>query len=156
MGSLAAVALGGQIAGTALGTVGQIQQTNTEDAVAKQNAEVADQQAVAARRAAAWQAAQIAAKRDSVLAKGRVAAATSGISGDVGSAAEVQRKSAEDALQDELMAIYRGDTASSQAESEAANIRALRPVNKQAGYLAAGTTLLQGGSYAASNYARLR
>lgn len=142
--------------GVAVSTTAAIQAAEQQQQVAKFNAKVAKNQALAARQAAEANANQRRETLKRVLAQQRAAIGGSGVSDTTGSPLLVQIESARQAELDALRIAHGGEQRGLGFESEAAYARYAGRQAATAGYIGAGTSLLQGTAQGINTYQRYR
>lgn len=129
--------------GTAVSAVGSISQGQAAANAAEYNAQVAENNRIAARQQATFdeQRRREGLRRD--LSSARVGAAKSGVD-MAGSALDVMVRGAEDAELEALRIRYGGEVAQNAAAAEAGLSRAQAGASRMAGFFGAGSALLSG------------
>lgn len=142
-------AIGSMLAGTVTQALGQQQQMSVQQATQRYNmgqAELAGDQAV---QQASLEAARAAAEGRRFIGAQRSAQSGSGLEMDSGSALALRAKALEQNRLDQLAILYGGQIAKTRAYAEAGLQKANAQATNKARPWALGSTLLQGGSYAA-------
>jgi len=132
---------------------GQYQQAQQQSAVYKYNAKVATNNAASARNAAAIDEYQIREKNKAVMATQRARYAKANLQLSMGSPMEIMAASARQAELDAQVARYRGELGAVGYETQASLLTAQSKSIRQAGVIAAGSSLLSGAASAAGGYA---
>ena len=137
------------LGGTLTQGIGGQQGLSTQQNVQRYNAgqaELAGEQAVTQ---SSLEAARLAREGRRFVAAQRAAQAGSGLDMNSGSALALRSEAINENLMDQLAIIYGGQIAKTRADAEAGLQKANAKATKRARPLALGSTLLQGGSYAA-------
>lgn len=142
-------------ASAVVSAVSAIRQGNAADSAAKFNAQVAEQNADAARQQSAAQAKQIERENYMRLGSIRAAQGKSGGAAGEGSVLDVLAYSAAQGELDKQNAIYGGEMAARGYTNTANLDRASGSAARIGGYMKAGSELLGGGAGAYSAYNRL-
>lgn len=151
MTGLETIALAGLVGSTGLSALGAIQQGYATRDQMEYNATVADQNAAAARSAAALDEDTSRKKSSRILGTIRARAAASGVELG-GSPLDVLADSASEAELEALTIRYRGETEARRQESEARLARARGKSAVSQGWIGAGAQLLQGAASAYKIY----
>lgn len=151
MAVAAPIMLAATLASTALGVVSSIQQGKAQAQAHKYNAAVAQNEAIAARQAAAFEADRVRQRRDKVLSSQRAAFGKSGLALE-GSPLALMEDTAAEAELDALVVQHQGSVMAARAESQAALDRMQAKQARTAGYFGAGASVLRGVSSLAGMY----
>lgn len=142
--TLAAIAVASALIGAGMSAYGMQVQSSAQADAAKYNAAVNRNNAQSAMDQANFDANQIRDKNRRVLAQQRNAFAANGVVPDSGSAADVQRDSAQQGEMQALMAIYTGRTSANSFEARA-NLNQMEASNDQtAGMIGTGSSIIGG------------
>lgn len=147
--TLGQAALGTMLAGTATQAIGQQQAMSTQEDAQKYNAGQAELAGKQAMTQASLEAARLAREGSRFTGAQRAAQAGSGLDMDSGSSLALRADAIDQNKLDQLAILYGGQVAKTRADAEAGLQKANARATKRARPLALGSTLLQGGSYAA-------
>ena len=155
---LAATAM--KAGGEAWGGMIQAQESKTQEAMAKYNAMLALQEAGQIRKATKFQRVREREAGARSMSTMRAQMGMSGARSDVGTALLVAGEAAKEIELNDLLLAYEGEISARRKESEAAMTRMQAKIygkraqyQRTAGFIGAGTTLLQGfGSYKTGGY----
>lgn len=134
-------------ASTVVSTLGTIQQGRSQAAMMNYNAKVSENEAIAARQAAAYEVTQ---HRRRLLETQKTVQSAPGLL--TGSKMEVMLQNAEQGELDALAIQYAGSVSAARSLSQAAADRMAASAARTGSYWAAGSTLLTGGSKLAGNW----
>lgn len=132
-------------AAAAMSAISQVQQGNAQKSLANYNATVADQQATSTRQWAAYNADRQADKARRLNANAEANFAANGMETE-GSPLVVLADNAAQAEMDNLAIRGQGEAQASYYNAQAAGMRFQGSLAQRAGYIGAGTTLLQAGA----------
>ena len=132
------------IAGTAMSAIGTYQQSQTQAATAKYNAQVAAQQAEAVRRAGEFEAAKIAREKKQMLGRQKARYGKAGVLSFTGSPLEVMADTAAQYELDIAASRYNTQVGVSRYKYESTYQKGMAGRYATAGYIGAGSTLLTG------------
>lgn len=132
---------------------GQYKQSQQQAAVYKYNAQVAQNNAASSRNAASVDEFQVREKNKRVMATQRARYAKANLQLSMGSPLEIMAASARQAELDAQIIRYRGELGAAGFESQASLLTSQAKSIRQAGVIAAGSSLLSGAASASSVYA---
>ena len=141
--ALALVAIAVSAAGTGVAIAGQVEQAAAAEKAGKYNEAVARNNATAAAQEAQFEAERIRKRNSIILGKQKAAIAKAGIL-DTGSTLDVFYDSAIEGELDAMAALYTGDVRSGYFRSQGQIARMEGDAAKRAGYYRAGSSLLTG------------
>ena len=144
MAWLAAAAPYIAVAGTAVSVVGQIQQGKQQEKIAEYNAAIAEQEAVAASKKAAFDADASARRFKVLMGKQRALYAKAGVDIASGSPLLLLTAQAEEAERDRQSILFGGQVASTQRTNQAGLFRLKGSQARTASRIGAGSTFLTG------------
>lgn len=147
--TLGQAALGTMMAGTVTQAVGEQQALSTQENAQKYNAGQAELAGNQAMQQSSLEAARLAREGRRFLGAQRSAQAGSGLDMNAGSAMALRSETIDQNLLDQLAILYGGQVAKTRADAEAGLQKANAKATRRSRPLALGSTLLQGGSYAA-------
>lgn len=143
---LAGAGLSGALSaiGTAVSAIGSIASGVQQQKVANYNAEVAENNAVAERQRASYEADMIRDDRKRVIGAQRASGAAAGLDISTGTPVAVLGDTYAQSEMDVLARLYGGESAATAYQNDAKRFRAEGKAAKTAGIIGAGSTLLTG------------